>query len=226
MTSIASRLAAIGQTLPPGVRLLAVSKTFPVTAIREAYGAGVRDFGESRIQEAIAKQAELHDLPDIRWHLIGHLQSNKAKKAVEQFDWIHTCDSLKLAQRLDRLAAELGKSPNVFLQVKPRPDANKYGWPLADLAADLPQLAQCQHLKIQGLMTILPLGLTTADTLKAFQETRDAAAHIAAAYGPPLAMTELSMGMSGDYPIAIAAGSTMVRIGRGIFGDRPPDPST
>ncbi|TVQ55600.1 MAG: YggS family pyridoxal phosphate-dependent enzyme [Spirulina sp. DLM2.Bin59] len=226
MTTIAENLATIRATIPDGVRLLAVSKTFPAAAIRAAYHEGVRDFGESRIQEAIAKQAELADLTDIQWHFIGHLQSNKAKKALTHFDWLHTCDHLALAQRLDRLAAELGKSPQILLQVKPCPDPDKYGWPLASLWPDLAALAQCHHLNIQGLMTILPLGLTPAATRQAFQETEAAAAQIREQFSPPLGMTELSMGMSGDYPLAIAAGATMIRIGRGIFGDRPPLPSS
>lgn len=224
MTTIAENLAAIRATIPDGVRLLAVSKTFPAAAIRAAYGEGVRDFGESRIQEAIAKQAELADLTDIQWHFIGHLQSNKAKKALTHFDWIHTCDHLNLAQRLDRLAAELGKSAKILLQVKPCPDPDKYGWPLESLGGDLPALAQCQHLNIQGLMTILPLGLTTAEIRQAFQATQATAAQIHNQFSPALTMTELSMGMSGDYPLAVAAGATLIRIGRGIFGDRPPLP--
>ncbi|MEA5419817.1 YggS family pyridoxal phosphate-dependent enzyme [Spirulina sp. CCNP1310] len=222
MTTIAENLAAIRATIPDGVRLLAVSKTFPAAAIRAAYGEGVRDFGESRIQEAIAKQADLADLTDIQWHFIGHLQSNKAKKALTHFDWIHTCDHLALAQRLDRLTAQLGKSPKILLQVKPCPDPDKYGWPLESLGADLPALAQCQHLNIQGLMTILPLGLTSEEIRQAFQATQTTAAQIHNQFSPALTMTELSMGMSGDYPLAIAAGATMIRIGRGIFGDRPP----
>src|SRR4028118_2258788 len=114
---IAERIANIRQQLPAGVRLIAVTKQVPVDAMREAYAAGIRDFGESRIQEAELKQSQLQDLPDITWHLIGHLQSNKARKALEQFHWIHSCDSLNLAQRLNRLAAELSLRPKVCLQV-------------------------------------------------------------------------------------------------------------
>jgi pyridoxal phosphate enzyme (YggS family) len=102
--SIAERIANIRQQLPPSVRLIAVTKQVSVEAMREAYAAGIRDFGESRTQEAEAKLAQLRDLPDLNWHFIGHLQSNKVKKALEQFQWIHSCDSLKLAQRLERLA--------------------------------------------------------------------------------------------------------------------------
>jgi len=224
MTTIAENLRAIRATIPDTVRLLAVSKTFPAAAIRAAYGEGVRDFGESRIQEAIAKQAELADLTDIQWHFIGHLQSNKAQKALTHFDWIHTCDHLALAQRLDRLAAPLEKSPRILLQVKPCPDPDKYGWPLESLGEDLPALDQCQHLNIQGLMTILPLSLTSGEIRQAFQATQAAAAQIQGQFSPALKMTELSMGMSGDYPLAVEAGATMIRIGRGIFGDRPPFP--
>jgi hypothetical protein len=220
MGTIAENLVHIRAQIPDSVRLLAVSKTFPAVAIREAYAAGIRDFGESRIQEAEQKQAELADLTDIQWHFIGHLQSNKAKKAIAQFDWIQTCDSLKLAQRLNRLAEEIEQTPKICLQVKIRPDPDKYGWSPSQLQADLAALDQLTGLNIQGLMTILPLGLTAAETVAAFQDLRELAGAIAAQSWQHLQMQELSMGMSADYPYAIQAGATMVRLGRLIFGDR------
>ena len=222
---IADQIAHIRQTLPPSVRLIAVSKQVAVNAMRQAYDAGIRDFGESRVQEAEWKQAELADLPDITWHLIGHLQANKAAKAVQMFDWIHSVDSLELAQRLDRLAAQAPRSPQVCLQVKLRPDPQKFGWDAAQLLADLPQLDQCHHLHIRGLMTIAPLGLTEAELLSLFQDTRSLADRIQAAGYPHLSMQALSMGMSGDYAIAVQAGATMIRLGRVLFGDRPVPPS-
>ncbi|HBE17348.1 MAG TPA: YggS family pyridoxal phosphate-dependent enzyme [Cyanobacteria bacterium UBA11149] len=221
-SSIAKQITHIRQELPTEVRLIAVSKQVSVDAMREAYSAGVRDFGESQIQEAAAKQACLADLPDINWHLIGHLQSNKVKKALEIFTWIHSCDSLALAQRLNRLASELSLKPNVCLQVKIVPDPHKYGWTIPELLADLPELDRCDMLQIKGLMTILPLGLSEAESLAVFEGARNLSLQIQAQNWLNLNMEELSMGMSGDYHLAVRAGATMVRLGHVIFGDRLP----
>lgn len=218
--SITQRIAKIRQHLPESVRLIAVTKQVSVDAMREAYAAGVRDFGESRTQEAELKQAQLQDLPDITWHLIGHLQSNKARKALETFQWIHSLDSLKLAQRLNQLASELSVSPQVCLQVKLLPDPNKYGWTVPDLLADLPELNQCSALRIQGLMTILPLGLDRAQSLEVFHRTRELADKIRQQQWSNIHMQQLSMGMSADYHIAVQAGATMIRLGQIIFGER------
>lgn len=218
--SIAERIANIRQQLSAGVRLIAVTKEVSVDAMREAYKAGIRDFGESRIQEAEAKLSQLGDLPDLNWHLIGHLQSNKAKKALELFQWIHSCDNLKLAQRLNRLATELSVRPQVCLQVKVVPDPDKYGWTVPELLADLPELDRYDALQIKGLMTILPLGLSEQESLEVFERTRELADKIGQQNWSNLQMQELSMGMSGDYPLAVKTGATMVRLGRIIFGER------
>lgn len=218
--TISERIFAIRQSLPDSVRLIAVTKQVSVDAMRAAYDAGVRDFGESRIQEAEAKQAELQDLTDVTWHLIGHLQANKAQKALEQFQWIHSVDSLKLAQRLHRLAAELPQKPQVLLQVKLLPDPNKYGWSSSDLLKDLSVLNQCEALNISGLMTIPPLGLSDQELSELFQQTRDFANTIHQQKLPHIQMEQLSMGMSDDYLLAVKAGATMVRLGRILFGDR------
>ena len=217
---IAQRIRQIRQQIPPHVRPIAITKQVSVQAIREAHAAGIRDFGESRLQEALPKQEQLQDLPDICWHFIGHLQANKAKKVLEHFQWIHSVDSLKLALHLNRLAAELSHPPQVCLQVKVLPDPNKYGWQIPELLADLPQLDQCHSLKIQGLMTILPLGLSDSQILAGFKATRELAEKIARQNWPHLKMQELSMGMSADYLLAIQAGATMIRLGRTIFGER------
>lgn len=221
--AIAQHINTLRSTIPPQVRLIAVSKQMPASAIRAAYEAGIRDFGESRIQEALGKQDELQDLQDITWHLIGHLQSNKAAKALERFDWIHSLDSLKLAQRLNTLAAERSfdrSLPKFCVQIKFRPDPNKYGWEPDPFLADLPTLATLSHLEIAGLMTIPPLGLTDSETQAVFEEANQFAQKIQQQDYPNLRMTELSMGMSGDYALAIAAGATMVRLGRILFGER------
>ena len=217
---IAQRINQIRQQIPANVRLIAVTKQVSVEAMREAYAVGIRDFGENRIQEALPKQEQLQDLPDICWHFIGHLQINKAKKAIEHFEWIHSVDSLKIAQRLDRLAAKLPKQPQVCLQVKVLPDPNKYGWDVSELLAALPELDRCNHLKIRGLMTILPLGLSESEMLAAFEATRSLAEKIKQQNWSNLSLEELSMGMSADYLLAVKAGTTMIRLGRIIFGER------
>jgi pyridoxal phosphate enzyme (YggS family) len=219
-SSISERITSICGSLPASVRLVAVSKTFPPEAIRAAYNVGIRDFAENRIQEAASKQAQLHDLSDITWHFIGHLQGNKAKKAIELFDWIHSVDSLKLAQRLNQLAAQLGVSPQVCLQVKILPDPNKSGWNVPELLADLPDLNKCEDLQIQGLMTIPPLGLNEAQIMNVFNTTYKLAKEIDQQNWSHLKMREVSMGMSGDYQLAVQAGATMVRLGTILFGDR------
>ncbi|WP_126147636.1 YggS family pyridoxal phosphate-dependent enzyme [Synechococcus elongatus] len=219
MAQIAERLASLRSQLPPSVQLIAVSKNHPAAAIREAYAAGQRHFGENRVQEAIAKQAELTDLPDLTWHLLGQLQSNKARKAVEHFDWIHSVDSWVLAERLDRIAGELGRSPKLCLQVKLLPDPNKAGWDPADLRAELPQLSQLQQVQIRGLMVIAPLGLTAAETQALFAQARTFAAELQQ-QAPQLRLTELSMGMSSDWPLAVAEGATWIRVGTQLFGPR------
>jgi len=222
MTSlIAERIAQVRQHLPASVKLIAVTKQVPALAMREAYNAGVRDFGESRIQEAASKQEQLQDLPDITWHLIGTLQSNKAKKALEQFQWIHSVDSLKLAQRLDRLAQQVSCQPQVCLQVKLLSDPNKSGWSVPELLNDLPELNQCSNLQIQGLMTIPPFGLNDSEILSVFERTRELADKIKQQNWSHIKMQQLSMGMSEDYKLAVQAGATMVRLGRILFGGRP-----
>lgn len=218
---VARQIAAVRQTLPPEVTLVAVTKQLPSELLRIAYAAGLRDFGESRVQEAIAKQAALGDLSDITWHLIGQLQANKARKALEHFQWIHSVDSLKLALRLDQLAAELGVRPRCCLQVKMVPDPPKTGFELDTLAAALPQLSQLSHLDLVGLMTIPPQGTDPEATRAIFEAARDLAAQLSQPGKYQLPITTLSMGMSGDYPAAIAAGSTLVRLGTILFGARP-----
>jgi pyridoxal phosphate enzyme (YggS family) len=220
MSAIAERLAQIRQTIPSSTRLIAVTKQVSVEAMRDAYAAGVRDFGESRIQEATQKQDQLQDLTDINWHLIGHLQANKVAKALELFQWIHSLDSLKLAQRLDQLAANLPQKPNLCLQVKILPDPNKYGWTVSELLNDLPQLDQYSHLNIVGLMAIPPYGLDPHQTLSVFTQTHDLAEKIRQQSWHNIQMRELSIGMSGDYPLAVQAGATMIRLGRILFGER------
>lgn len=220
--SIIQRINQTRETIPASVKLIAVTKTLPVEVIRAAYAAGIRDFAESRVQEAIAKQADLTDLPDLTWHLIGRLQANKARKAVEHFQWIHSVDSLKLAERLDQLAADVGCTPQCCLQVKMVPDPPKAGFDLDALWEALPKLDQLTHLKIVGLMTIPPQGTPQPEAQAIFQKAGDLAQQINQSGFTRLNITELSLGMSGDYQVAIASGSTMVRLGTILFGLRSP----
>lgn len=217
---ITEQIIKIRASLPESVRLIAVTKTVSVEAMRIAYQAGIRDFAENRVQEATEKYPQLQDLTDITWHLIGHLQSNKAAKALQLFQWIQSVDSLKLALRLDHLAGELGCQPHVCLQVKMLPDPNKFGWTIPELLAELPQLNECQNLKIKGLMTIPPLGLNESETLDVFARTRELAETIHQQNWTNIKMQELSMGMSEDYSLALQKGATMIRLGRIIFGQR------
>jgi PLP dependent protein len=215
--SIAQRLAAIRQEIPATVQLLAVSKGASPQQMREAYAAGVRDFGESRIQATAEKQAALADLPNIRWHLIGQLQSNKVRKAVHMFDVIQSVDSLKLYQQIDRVAGELGKSPQVFLQVKMLPDPQKAGWDVADLLLDLPEINRCKFVQANGLMAIAPLGLNAPELLNLFTSVASLQNKINQYDYPSINLKHLSMGMSQDYLLAMEAGSTMIRVGSKIF---------
>ncbi|NEP20224.1 MAG: YggS family pyridoxal phosphate-dependent enzyme [Leptolyngbya sp. SIO4C1] len=218
--SLEQHIRQLRQQIPPSVRLIAVTKTFPAAAVRAAYAAEIRDFGESKVQEAAVKQAELSDLADITWHLIGHLQTNKVRKAVQQFDWIHSVDSLKLAEKLDQAAGELHRRPSCCLQVKLADDPSKYGFDLETLIAALPQLDQLTHLRIVGLMTILPYGLSETAQRKIFERARQLAEEINQRGFSQLQIEHLSMGMSGDFAVAIAAGATMIRLGTALFGRR------
>ncbi|XFA72972.1 YggS family pyridoxal phosphate-dependent enzyme [Thermosynechococcaceae cyanobacterium Okahandja] len=218
---IRDRVHRLKASLPPTTRLIAVSKYVPVAAMRAAYEAGIRDFGESRVQEAQQKRQELADLEDISWHLIGHLQTNKVRQALSLFDWIHTVDRLKLAERIDTLLGETGQaSPRCLLQVKLRPDPQKYGWERSHLEMALPQLDQLAHLRCHGLMTILPLGLPPPEQLRVFQELRQWGDTLSTKAWQHLQWQEYSMGMTQDYALAVQAGATMVRIGTAIFGHR------
>jgi len=215
---LATRLADVRRRLPPRARLLAVSKGQPAAAIRRAVALGQRSFGESRLQEAVAKQAELADLDPLDWHFIGRLQANKARGVLRHFGTIHSVDSLELAERLARIAAEEGWRPSLLLQVKLRPDPAKTGFSPDDLRAAWPRLRALPAVRLSGLMTIAPLGLTATEREVLFRECAELAAE--------LGLEDLSMGMSGDWPEAVAAGSTWVRLGTGLFGERPAAPGT
>ena len=198
---------------PAEVRLLAVTKTHPARY-------GLSAVGENRVQEAVDKQPLCS--AKIQWELIGHLQSNKARLAAAHFDRVQSVDGLKLLAHLDRAAGELGKSLRVLLQINAGHDPAKFGAEPADAPRLLETALACRHLRIDGLMTIAPLGATARETAtlasRTFENLRAIRDDLAARTGAPL--HELSMGMSGDLEAAILAGSTQVRIGTALYGPR------
>ena len=200
---------------PEEVRLIAVSKTFPAELAQGFYDAGQRLFGENKVQELKAKSAILPQ--DIQWHLIGHLQSNKAAAALECADWIDSVDSEHLLRRLDRIAAEKGLRPKILLEVNLGSEPGKTGASWDDLPALALCAASCRCCEWRGLMGMAPLA-DTETVRRCFLRLKTAAAELRKRFGLPL--PELSMGMSGDFPVAIACGATMVRIGTALFGER------
>ena len=201
------------------VRLIAVSKTKPAESIRQAYAAGLREFGENRVQEAAGKRKELEDL-DAVWHLIGHLQSNKAKQAVGLFDFIHSVDSLHLAERIDRAAAALGRKLPVLIEVHLGEETSKFGVEEDELTRLAEQVGALPSLDLQGLMTLPPFFDDPEDVRPFFRRLRQLAGRIEARNMSGVSMRELSMGMSHDFEIAIEEGATIVRVGTAIFGER------
>ena len=201
------------------VRLIAVSKTKPAESVRQAYAAGLREFGENRVQEAAAKRRDLEDL-DAVWHLIGHLQSNKAKQACRLFDWIQSIDSLHLAERIDREAAALGRKMPVLIEVHLGEEASKFGVEEDDLVRLAEAIGAFPSLELRGLMTLPPFFENPQDVRPFFRHLRELAGRMAARNLPGVSMHELSMGMSHDFEIAIEEGATIVRVGTAIFGER------
>ncbi len=216
---ITAACAAAGRD-PAGVELLAVTKTHPPAAAEYAARYGLRSVGENRVQEGLDKRAQV--TLALRWELIGHLQSNKARLAALHFDRIQSVDSEKLLNHLDRAAAELGKVLPVLLQINAGQDPAKFGAEVADAPRLLETALARSHLRVDGLMTIAPLGATPAETdahaARTFSNLRGLRDDLSARFKTPL--PELSMGMTGDLEIAVAAGSTIVRVGTALFGSR------
>jgi pyridoxal phosphate enzyme (YggS family) len=204
---------------PASVRLVAVAKTFPADIVRAAAIAGATDIGENYIQEARAKVEALADL-NLRWHFIGHLQSNKARQAVRMFDLIHTVDSVHLAAEIDRAAAQIGKLQRVLVQVNVGGEDSKSGVPPAEAVPLVESIARMKSVQVRGLMTLPPFFDAPDRVRPFFAELRRIAARIRAMNLPGVQMDELSMGMTGDFEAAIAEGATLVRVGTAIFGGR------
>ncbi|HEX8815567.1 MAG TPA: YggS family pyridoxal phosphate-dependent enzyme [Terriglobales bacterium] len=204
------------------VALMAVSKTFPADRIREAYSAGQRLFGENRVQEFAGKAGELRDLAGAQWHMIGHLQSNKAAAAVEIFDAIDSVDSVRLAEKLNGAAGQAGKKLGVLIEVNVGGEAVKSG--AAPESEELEEIlgaaSRLGHLEIRGLMTIPPFTEDAEGARPYFRRLRELRDAIARRNLARISMGVLSMGMSHDFEVAIEEGSTCVRVGTAIFGER------
>lgn len=228
--SVADRLAHVRARIdaaarsagrnPSSVRLVAISKTLPLSAIREAYAAGQRDFGENRVQEALSKIAAGTDMA-IRWHLVGHLQTNKARKAGPAFAVMHGIDSVDLLHKLDAAAAEAGTTPELLIQVDLAGEATKHGVPPDEVPPLFEAAAGCRAARVTGLMTVPPRPDDAEDARPHFARLRALRDGWRKSGVPDSMLQELSMGMSGDFEVAIQEGSTMVRVGTAIFGSRP-----
>jgi pyridoxal phosphate enzyme (YggS family) len=224
LTEVRSRIATAARSVgrePSSIRLIAVSKTCPLDAIRDAYIAGHRDFGENRVQEALQK-IEGATEPDIRWHLLGHLQTNKARKVVGAFTSVQSIDSIELLHRLDRAALEAGTTQDVLIQVAVAHETTKFGTPPADVPRLLEAGARLEAARVVGVMTIPPPTQTPEDARPWFRRLRELRDQWQASGVPTAMLRELSMGMSGDFEVAIQEGATIVRVGTAIFGSRAP----
>ncbi|MGO8785990.1 MAG: YggS family pyridoxal phosphate-dependent enzyme [Terriglobia bacterium] len=202
------------------VKLVGISKTHPPELVRAAYEAGLRDFGENRVQEAKSKCAELVDLA-ATWHLVGHLQSNKARLARDLFHWVHSVDSLRLAEKLAQAAVPGDTRLPVLIEVNLGEEASKAGVRAVDVAALAEQIAPMETLELRGLMVIPPFLENPEDVRPYFRQLRALAGDIEARNLPNVSMHELSMGMSHDFEVAVEEGATIVRVGTAIFGQRP-----
>jgi PLP dependent protein len=222
---VQERIAAAAQRAarnPEEITLMAVSKTFPAESIREAYAAGLRVFGENRVQEFAGKAAAVRDLHDAEWRLIGHLQTNKAAKAAELFDAVDSVDSLRMAEKLNGFAESAGKTLSVLIEINLGGEPTKSGIPPS--SDELEQILQAaprwRNLKIEGLMTVPPYTEDPEGSRPYFRQLRQIRESLATRALPQIGMAVLSMGMSHDFEVAIEEGSTCVRVGTAIFGER------
>lgn len=201
------------------ITLITVSKTFDADIVQQAVDAGARDLGENKVQEAAAKALKVR-AENLKWHLIGHLQANKARAAVTTFDVIHSVDSRQLVERLDRIAGEEGRRPSVLVQLDLGHEATKSGAAEAALPDIVEALDAAKNIDFRGLMTLPPFFDDPEQARSYFRELREIMEGLNRARSPERALKELSMGMSHDFEVAIEEGSTMVRVGTAIFGPR------
>jgi PLP dependent protein len=217
--SIAKAAAACGRS-PDDILLLAISKTFPREFIVRAAEAGIHKFGENRVREAEDKIPYLPEIPGLEWHLVGHLQTNKAKRAAELFDVIHSLDSVKLALKLNQACLEMGKVLSVLLQVDLGEEATKFGAEPGQIREIVAAMPECTGLKLNGLMTIPPFFEDPEKVRPYFARLRQMRDELESEQPGCLGLKHLSMGMSHDFEQAIQEGATIVRIGTAIFGLR------
>ncbi|SEU30583.1 hypothetical protein SAMN05443270_4915 [Lacrimispora sphenoides] len=203
---------------PEEVTLIAVSKTKPAVMISEAYSAGVRDFGENKVQELCEKHLTLPE--DIRWHMIGHLQRNKVKQVIDKTVLIHSVDSIRLAEQIEEEAARKNLIVDILLEVNVAEEESKYGFKLGETESAIRRIASLPHVKIKGLMTIAPFVEKSEENRPVFKKLRQFYVDMQSKNVDNVSMNMLSMGMTGDYEIAIEEGATLVRVGTGIFGTR------
>ena len=216
-TNIERACAAAGRT-PDEVTLVAVSKTKPVSMLQEAYDAGARVFGENKVQEIMDKYDQLPS--DIQWHMIGHLQRNKVKYIIDKVAMIHSVDSLRLAQTIEQEAAKKNLVMPVLLEVNVAEEDTKFGLKVDEVLPLLEEISNFPHIQVKGLMTIAPFVENPEENRKVFRTLKKLSVDIGAKNINNVTMSVLSMGMTGDYQVAIEEGSTMVRVGTGIFGER------
>lgn len=225
ITQVRERIAAAAWRLarnPDEITLMGVSKTFPVECIREAYDAGLRVFGENRVQEFAAKTRSLRDLSEAEWHLIGHLQSNKAAKATELFHAVDTLDSVRMGEKLNAVAESSRKTLPVLIEINVGGEDAKSGVPTGSLELEeiLRAAVRWNNLRIQGLMTVPPYTEDPEGSRPYFRQLCQIRDGISARNLPKIETKILSMGMSHDFEIAIEEGATCVRVGTAIFGER------
>lgn len=215
---IAEAASRVGRN-PQAIRLVAVTKTFPVECIEAAAAAGLADIGENKVQEALSKMAHTAGLP-LTWHLIGHLQANKARKAARGFAWIHSVDSVSLLRRLDAAAQEAGTRPTLLVQVDLAGESTKHGAPADAVAAILTEAGSCSAVAVRGLMVLPPWHEDPERARPYFRGLRDLRDALRRTGIPADRLHELSMGMSHDFHVAVEEGATVVRVGTALFGPR------
>jgi PLP dependent protein len=214
-----ARAAGRARRDPSAIRLVAVSKTFPADAVRTAFDAGQIDFGENKVQEALDKMDRTADLP-IRWHLVGHLQSNKTKKAAARFDLIHSIDGPALLTKVDEAAAAAGRRIDLLVQVDLAGEATKFGAREGELSSMFEAARGCRAARVVGLMLLPPASEDVERSRPYFRRLRAVRERLLAQGVDASMLNELSMGMSHDFEVAIEEGATLVRVGTAIFGSR------
>ena len=200
------------------VTLISVSKTKPVEMLKEAYEAGSRDFGENRVQEIMEKYGQMPE--DVRWHMIGHLQKNKVRQVIDKAVLIHSVDTVELAEQIEKDAAKRDLTVDILLEVNVAEEESKFGFRTEEVEAAVMKIKEFPHVHIKGLMTIAPFVSNSEDNREDFKKLYQLYVDIRSKNIDNVNMSVLSMGMTGDYEVAVEEGATMIRVGTGIFGAR------